>query len=44
MPGAIVAVVLSEVHDASPDFAARHILLGHGLWLLTGPFWLWINW
>lgn len=44
MPGAIVAVVLSEVHDASPDFAARHILLGHVLWLLTGPLWLWINW
>ncbi|HYX36435.1 MAG TPA: AEC family transporter [Oligoflexus sp.] len=43
MPGAIVAVVLSEVHDASPDFAARHILLGHALWVLTGPLWLWIN-
>ncbi len=43
MPGAIVAVVLSEVHDASPDFAARHILLGHLLWIVTGPFWLWIN-
>jgi predicted permease len=43
MPGAIVAVVLSEVHDASPDFAARHILLGHLLWTVTGPFWLWVN-
>lgn len=42
MPGAIVAVVLSEIHDASPDFAARHILLGHLLWIATGPFWLWI--
>jgi predicted permease len=43
MPGAIVTIVLSEAHDASPDFAARHILLGHLLWLATGPFWLWIN-
>ncbi|WP_141732973.1 AEC family transporter [Oligoflexus tunisiensis] len=43
MPGAIVTVVLSEVHEASPDFAARHILLGHILWLATGPFWLWLN-
>lgn len=42
MPGAIVAVVLSEIHDASPDFAARHILLGHTLLLLTGPFWFWV--
>jgi predicted permease len=43
MPGAIIAVVLSEAYDASPDFAARHILLGHLLWIVTGPFWLWIN-
>jgi len=43
MPGAIIAVVLSEIHGASPNFAARHILLGHGLWLLTGPLWLWLN-
>lgn len=40
MPGAILAVVLSEMHDADPDFAARHILVGHLLWIITGAGWL----
>ncbi len=40
MPGAILAVVLSDIYAADADFAARHILVGHLLWLITGPAWL----
>lgn len=43
MPGAIVSVILSEVYEASPDFAARQVLWGHLAWLVSGPAWLWLG-
>jgi predicted permease len=42
MPGAIVTVVLSELYDADSRFAATSILWGHGLAILTVPFWQYI--
>lgn len=42
MPGAILSLVLSDLHKASPSFTARHLLLGHVAWLFTGPIWLWL--
>lgn len=39
MPGAVVTVVLAQLHDADSRFAATQIFLGHGLGMISVCFW-----